>query len=73
ADYGTCDDDYTGKGIDQLRQVIETIKKNPSDRRIIMSAWNPLDIPKMALPPCHCLAQFYVSETRGELSCQLYQ
>ncbi|KAH8283501.1 hypothetical protein KR018_004186 [Drosophila ironensis] len=73
ADYGTCDDDYTGKGIDQLRQVIETIKNNPSDRRIIMSAWNPLDIPKMALPPCHCLAQFYVSETRGELSCQLYQ
>jgi len=73
AEYGKCDDDYSGKGIDQLRQVIETIKNNPSDRRIIMSAWNPLDIPKMALPPCHCLAQFYVSETRGELSCQLYQ
>ncbi|KAH8352338.1 hypothetical protein KR084_003496 [Drosophila pseudotakahashii] len=73
AEYGTCDDDYSGKGIDQLRQVIDTIKKNPSDRRIIMSAWNPLDIPKMALPPCHCLAQFYVSQTRGELSCQLYQ
>ncbi|XP_017004080.2 thymidylate synthase [Drosophila takahashii] len=73
AEYGTCDDDYSGKGIDQLRQVIETIKNNPSDRRIIMSAWNPLDIPKMALPPCHCLAQFYVSQTRGELSCQLYQ
>jgi len=73
AQYGTCDDDYSGKGIDQLRQVIETIRNNPSDRRIIMSAWNPLDIPKMALPPCHCLAQFYVSEKRGELSCQLYQ
>ncbi|XP_050741587.1 thymidylate synthase [Drosophila biarmipes] len=73
AEYGTCDDDYSGKGIDQLRQVIDTIKKNPSDRRIIMSAWNPLDIPKMALPPCHCLAQFYVSQARGELSCQLYQ
>ncbi|XP_016987678.1 thymidylate synthase [Drosophila rhopaloa] len=73
AEYGTCEDDYTGKGIDQLRQVIDTIKKNPSDRRIIMSAWNPVDIPKMALPPCHCLAQFYVSQTRGELSCQLYQ
>ncbi|XP_017047504.1 thymidylate synthase [Drosophila ficusphila] len=73
AEYGTCDDDYTGKGVDQLRHVIDTIKNNPSDRRIIMSAWNPLDIPKMALPPCHCLAQFYVSQTRGELSCQLYQ
>ncbi|KAI8043471.1 thymidylate synthase [Drosophila gunungcola] len=73
AEYGTCDDDYTGKGIDQLRQVIDTIRNNPSDRRIIMSAWNPPDIPKMALPPCHCLAQFYVSQTRGELSCQLYQ
>ncbi|XP_017151690.1 thymidylate synthase [Drosophila miranda] len=73
AEYGTCDDDYSGKGIDQLRQVIDTIRHNPSDRRIIMSAWNPLDIPKMALPPCHCLAQFYVSQTRGELSCQLYQ
>ncbi|BFF94254.1 thymidylate synthase [Drosophila madeirensis] len=73
AEYGTCDDDYSGKGIDQLRQVINTIRDNPSDRRIIMSAWNPLDIPKMALPPCHCLAQFYVSQTRGELSCQLYQ
>ncbi|KAH8251190.1 hypothetical protein KR032_002240, partial [Drosophila birchii] len=73
AEYRTCDDDYTGQGIDQLRQVIETIKNNPSDRRIIMSAWNPLDIPKMALPPCHCLAQFFVSQDRGELSCQLYQ
>ncbi|KAH8323512.1 hypothetical protein KR067_012302 [Drosophila pandora] len=73
AEYTTCDDDYRGKGIDQLKQVIDTIKKNPSDRRIIMSAWNPLDIPKMALPPCHCLAQFYVSQERGELSCQLYQ
>ncbi|XP_017075921.1 thymidylate synthase [Drosophila eugracilis] len=73
AEYGSCEDDYAGKGIDQLRQVIDTIKNNPSDRRIIMSAWNPLDIPKMALPPCHCLAQFYVSQTRNELSCQLYQ
>ncbi|XP_030376812.1 thymidylate synthase [Scaptodrosophila lebanonensis] len=73
AQYGTCDDDYTGKGIDQLRQVIDTIRNNPSDRRIIMSAWNPIDIPKMALPPCHCFAQFYVSQDRGELSCQLYQ
>jgi len=71
AEYGTCDDDYTGKGIDQLREVIDRIRTNPTDRRIIMTAWNPSQIPQMALPPCHCLAQFYVAN--GELSCQLYQ
>lgn len=71
AEYKTCHDDYTGKGIDQLNEVIERIKKNPNDRRIIMSAWNVVDIPKMALPPCHCFVQFYVAD--GELSCQLYQ
>ncbi|KAB0799059.1 hypothetical protein PPYR_06939 [Photinus pyralis] len=63
--------DYDGKGIDQLKQVIDTIRNNPNDRRIIMCAWNPVDIPKMALPPCHCLVQFYVAN--GELSCLLYQ
>ncbi|CRL04633.1 CLUMA_CG017702, isoform A [Clunio marinus] len=71
AEYGTCNDDYTGKGIDQLKEVIERIKRNPTDRRIIMTAWNPIQIPDMALPPCHCLVQFYVAD--GELSCQLYQ
>lgn len=71
AEYGTSNDDYTGKGIDQLKEIIERIKVNPTDRRIIMTAWNPVQIPQMALPPCHCLAQFYVSN--GELSCQLYQ
>jgi thymidylate synthase len=71
AKYGTAKDDYTGKGIDQLKEIIERIKTNPYDRRIIMSAWNPIDIPKMALPPCHVLSQFYVAN--GELSCQLYQ
>lgn len=71
AEYKTCHDDYTGKGIDQLNEVIERIRKNPNDRRIIMSAWNVVDIPKMALPPCHCFVQFYVAD--GELSCQLYQ
>ncbi|XP_050067415.1 thymidylate synthase [Anopheles maculipalpis] len=71
ATYKTCHDDYTGQGIDQLAKVIDTIKNNPYDRRIIMSAWNPSDIPIMALPPCHCLAQFFVAD--GELSCQMYQ
>lgn len=71
AEYKTCHDDYTGQGIDQLNQVIERIRNNPYDRRIIMSAWNVMDIPKMALPPCHCFVQFYVAN--GELSCQLYQ
>lgn len=71
AQYKTSKDDYTGQGIDQLYDVIDKIKNNPMDRRIIMSAWNPTDIPLMALPPCHVLSQFYVSN--GELSCMLYQ
>lgn len=62
---------YKGQGLDQLKKIIETIKNNPNDRRIVLSSWNPIDIPQMALPPCHCLVQFYVSN--NELSCQLYQ
>jgi len=71
AEYTTMHADYEGQGVDQLQQVIDKIKTNPNDRRIIMSAWNPKDLPKMALPPCHALVQFYVAD--GELSCQLYQ
>uniref|UniRef100_A0A5F5PXL3 Thymidylate synthase n=1 Tax=Equus caballus TaxID=9796 RepID=A0A5F5PXL3_HORSE len=63
--------DYSGQGVDQLQKVINTIKTNPDDRRIILCAWNPKDLPLMALPPCHALCQFYV--VNGELSCQLYQ
>jgi dihydrofolate reductase/thymidylate synthase len=71
AEYRDMHADYTGKGIDQLAAAIETIKKNPEDRRIIVSAWNPADLGKMALPPCHMFCQFYVAN--GELSCQMYQ
>ncbi len=60
-----------GGSIDQMSNVVEQIKNNPDSRRLMVTAWNPADVEAMALPPCHCLFQFYVSA--GRLSCQLYQ
>lgn len=81
AEYVDAKTDYTGQGVDQLQEVINKLRNNPYDRRIILSAWNPADLKKMALPPCHMFAQFYVSFPKGEdgekkkgrLHCQLYQ
>ena len=71
ANYKTCNDNYDKQGIDQLANIIKTIKTNPNSRRIILSAWNPSDLNKMALPPCHILVQFNVTDKK--LNCQMYQ
>ncbi len=72
AEYTDCHADYTNSGVDQLQQVINLIKNDPDSRRIVMSAWNPVAQPLMALPPCHILAQWYVRDGKF-LDCQLYQ
>ncbi|KAI2602898.1 thymidylate synthase [Hypoxylon fragiforme] len=89
AEYVDAKTDYTGQGVDQLADIIHKLKTNPHDRRLILSAWNPHDLKKMVLPPCHMFAQFYVSfprrkgeveeegegesKPKGHLHCQLYQ
>ena len=60
-----------GETIDQIKQVVDGIKRSPDSRRLIVTAWNPADVDKQALPPCHCMFQFYVAN--GKLSCQMYQ
>lgn len=69
--YGSQWRNWNGEGIDQLAEVIERIKNNPNDRRMIVTAWNPSKIGQMKLPPCHMMFQFYVAN--GKLSCMLYQ
>jgi len=71
AEYKDMNTDYTGQGIDQLKECINLIKTDPNSRRIVMTAWNPNDLKLMVLPPCHMFCQFYVSN--GELSCLMYQ
>ncbi|EDO06038.1 dihydrofolate reductase/thymidilate synthase [Babesia bovis T2Bo] len=71
AEYLDMHADYTGKGIDQLAEIINRIKTNPNDRRLIVCSWNVSDLKKMALPPCHCFFQFYVSDNK--LSCMMHQ
>lgn len=71
AEYTDMHADYSGKGVDQLADLIHKIKTDPNDRRLVLSAWNPAALKDMALPPCHMFCQFYVAD--GELSCQMYQ
>ena len=72
ADYKTCHTEYTGQGVDQLETIRKLLISDPTNRRLIMNAWNPSDIDKMALPPCHVLSQWYV-DSDGKLWLQLYQ
>lgn len=71
AEYVDANTDYANQGVDQIKEIIHLLRNNPSSRRIILCSWNPCQTHNMALPPCHTVAQFYVSENK--LSCQLYQ
>lgn len=73
AKYVNCETNYSGQGVDQITKLIHTIKTNPTDRRMILCAWNPKDLDQMALPPCHMFCQFFVDTTSHTLSCQMYQ
>lgn len=72
AEYKDCHTDYTGQGVNQIDWIVNEIKTNPNSRRIMMSAWNPADLKKMCLPPCHVSAQFHVRDGKY-LSCHMYQ
>lgn len=72
APYKTFNESYKGQGIDQLKWIIDEIKRNPNSRRLIMTAWNPGQLSEMALPPCHLLCQFQVTSD-GKLNCLMYQ
>ena len=71
AEYCGCDENYKNKGIDQIKYIIDKIKTDPQSRRLILSSWNPIDIPNMALPPCHVMVQFYIDDIY--IDAQLYQ
>ena len=71
AQYNGCDSSYKSQGVDQLQWIIDEIKRNPQSRRLVLSAWNPVDIPNMALPPCHVMVQFYIQ--KGFIDAQMYQ
>ncbi|CCW61083.1 unnamed protein product [Phytomonas sp. EM1] len=73
AEYTNHKANYDGKGVDQIKYIVETLKTNPNDRRMLFIAWNPCALHRMALPPCHLLGQFYVNPATKELSCMLYQ
>jgi dihydrofolate reductase/thymidylate synthase len=73
AEYINCNTDYTNKGFDQLKYIIDLIKNDPNSRRILFSYWNPLAMKNMVLPPCHILYQFHVNTDKNELSCSFYQ